>query len=75
MITREQLEESRRREYKVYGYKKAFCDLNDCCEHCDGIIRCLCVVIRRIENIQSKRILKICKPSVAAQAGEGERDG
>lgn len=74
MITREELEESRYRGCRVYGYKKAFCDLNDCCEHCDGIVRSLCVVRRWIEGIQTKRILKICKPSETAQAGKGETE-
>lgn len=66
MITREELEESRRRGCRVYGYKKAFCDQHSCCEHCDSIVRCLCSVIRLIEDIQTKRILKICKPDEAA---------
>ena len=39
MITREQLEESRKRGIRIYGYKKAFCDLNDCCEVCDKKVR------------------------------------
>ena len=71
MITREQLEESRRRGNRVYGYKKAFCDLNNCCEYCDGVVKFFCVVIRKIEDIQIKRILKICKPPEATQAGKG----
>ena len=73
MITKEELEESRRRGFRVYGYKEVFCDLNNCCEHCDSIVRCLCVVIRWIEGIQTKRILKICKPSEGAQAGKGAK--
>ena len=61
MITKKQLEESRHQGYNYYGYKKAYCDLNDCCEHCDSVIRFWCRVIRKIEDVQIKRILKICK--------------
>ena len=61
-ITRSQLEESRRRGYRVYGYKKAFCDLHSCCEKCDKRIRLLCKLICWIEDIQEKIILRICLP-------------
>ena len=63
-ITRSQLEESRRRGYRVYGYKKAFCDLHSCCE---DRIRLLCKLIRWVEDIQTKIILRTCPP-------EGEED-
>lgn len=61
-ITRKQLEENRRRGYRVYGYKKAFCDLHSCCLECDRRIRLLCRLICKIENIQKKIILRICQP-------------
>lgn len=62
MFTREQLEESRHRGNNVYGYKKAFCDLHDCCESCDRRVRFICKVIAKFEDLQINRILKICKP-------------
>ena len=59
--TREELEAGRHIGYCTYGYKKSFCELNDCCENCDKVIRFWCKVIVWIEKIQIKRILKICK--------------
>lgn len=61
MITRKQLEENRHQGFRIYGYKKSFCDLNDCCERCDRVVSFWCRVIRWIEDIQIKRIKKICK--------------
>ena len=61
MITRKQLEEGRHIGFRTYGYKKSFCELNDCCERCDRVVNFWCRVIVRIEKIQTKRILKICK--------------
>ena len=61
MISREQLEEGRHRGYKTYGYFWSFCELNPCCEDCDKIIRFGCTVKRKIEELQERRILKICK--------------
>ena len=63
MITREQLEESRKRGIRIYGYKKAVCDLNDCCEVCDKKVRFICKIICFLEELQIKRILKICCPT------------
>lgn len=60
-MTRKELEESRHRGINIYGYKKAFCLGQSCCENCDKNIRFWCKVIRKIEEIQKKRILKICK--------------
>ena len=60
-MTREELEEGRVQGYRTYGYKKAYCDLTPSCESCDRIIRNLCRIIRFIEDIQTKRILKLCK--------------
>lgn len=62
VITRKQLEESRRRNGKIYGYKKAFCDLNDCCEVCDKKVRFICKIICFLEDLQVNRIFKICQP-------------
>lgn len=59
-ITRKQLNDARHRKYEVIGYKEAFCFLNDCCEHCDKVIRFGCGVIKAIGRLQTKRILKIC---------------
>ena len=59
-ITRQQLEDLRHQGYNVYGYKKAFCDGNGCCDGCDNIVRFGCRIISKIEDYQTKRILKIC---------------
>ena len=62
-MTREELEQGRHRynPHRVYGYFWSFCELNDCCEDCDKIVRFGCEVKRKIESLQEKRILKICK--------------
>ena len=60
-VTREQLEDGRHRNYSVYGYKKSYCDLIDSCEECDRVVCFWCRVIKQIEEIQKKRILRICK--------------
>lgn len=67
MITRQRLDELRRQGYKVYGYKKAFCDGHDCCEYCDKVVRFGCKIINKIEALQTKRILAIC-PKEAEEA-------
>jgi len=64
-ITRKELEQARREidehgTIRIYGYKHAFCSLNDCCENCDKHIRFWCKVMHKIEDIQTGRILKIC---------------
>ena len=61
MITREQLEDLRHQGYRLYGYKKAFCDGNSCCEKCDKVVRIGCRLISKIEDLQTKRILQICQ--------------
>ena len=68
-MTREELEEGRHRGYKIYGYFLSFCEQQRCCEDCDKRIRFGCKVKRKIEEIQTKRILKICK-SGANNGGE-----
>ena len=60
-MTRQRLEELRHQGYRVYGYKKAFCDGQDCCERCEKVIRMGCKVISIIENWQTKRILRMCQ--------------
>ena len=61
--TRKQLEEARYYfGFRTYGHFTAFCDLNRSCEECDSIIRFGCTVKRKIGELQTKRILRICKP-------------
>ena len=60
-VDRKTLEEYRHEGYRVYGYKHSYCKLQNSCEECDKKIRFLCIVIRKIEDVQTKRILKICK--------------
>ena len=59
--TREQLEEGRHYRYCTYGYFWSFCELNRSCEECDKTIRIGCIIKRKIEELQTKRILRICK--------------
>ena len=68
MITREQLEDARHEQYRIYGYKHAYCKLNDCCENCDKRVRFGCKLICKIEKLQTKRILEVCKAEVKADA-------
>ena len=63
MLTRQKLEDLRHQNHNIYGYKKAFCDGNSCCENCDKVIRFGCRIISTIEEWQTKRILKICTNS------------
>ena len=58
-IDRKTLEESRREGRRVQGYKDAYCQLQSCCEECDRKVRFWCKVIRKIEKLQVKIILKI----------------
>lgn len=60
--TKEQLEDGRYCGYSTYGYFWSFCELNRSCEECDKIIRFGCMVKHKIEELQTKRILHICKP-------------
>ena len=60
--TKEQLEEGRHYGSRTYGYFWSFCELNRSCEECDKTIRIGCVMKRKIEALQTKRILRICKP-------------
>lgn len=60
-ISRKELETGRRSGSNIYGYKKSYCGYQSCCEECDKRIRFWCKVIQKIEDIQTKRILKICQ--------------
>jgi len=60
--TREQLEQCRHIGFSVYDYFSTFCDLNCSCDDCDRLIRWGCKAKQKIERIQTKRILRICKP-------------
>ena len=62
LISREQLEAGRHRGYRTYGYFWSYCEQNRCCEDCDKIIRLGCTIKRKIETLQTRRILRICKP-------------
>ena len=62
--TRKQLEEARYFGFRTYGHFTAFCNLNRSCEECDRIIRFGCKVKNKIEDLQTKRILRICKPEL-----------
>ena len=59
---REQLEEARHVGFRTYGDFTALCDMNRSCEECDRIIRFGCKVKNKIEDLQIKRILRICNP-------------
>lgn len=59
--TRQQLEEGRHRGYRTYGYFWSFCEQNRCCEDCDRFVRFGCKLKRKIEDMQTKRILRVCK--------------
>lgn len=60
-VTRKTLEDGRHQGYCTYGYFKSYCDLNPSCECCDKRIAFWCKVKCKIEKIQTRRILKICK--------------
>ena len=59
--TRKQLEDARHQGCRIYGYFKAFCNLNRSCEECDPVVSFWCRVRRGIEDMQTRRIKKICK--------------
>lgn len=61
-MTRDELERGRYRGHRMYGYFWSFCEQNRCCEDCDKLVRIGCILKRKIEDAQTKRILKICKP-------------
>ena len=59
--TMEQLKEASHIGFHVYRDFTAFCNLTRTCEECDIIVRFGCMVKRKIEKLQTKRILFICK--------------
>lgn len=60
-ITRKELDKAKIQVNVVYGYFKAYCKLNDCCEYCNCWVRMLCKLKDKIEKLQTKIILYICK--------------
>lgn len=68
-ITRKELNEARFQATGVHGYFKAYCDLNDCCEHCNCLVRLLCKLKGKIEELQVKIILHICKEDANENMG------
>lgn len=58
-VTKQMLNDSRHQGYSVYGIKKGYCDLHDCCEICNSKVRFWCKVIARIEGLQTKIINKL----------------
>ncbi len=60
VFTMEEVNKSRHQGYSVYGIKKGYCDLQNCCEHCNKRVRFWCKVISVIEEHQAKIIKKIC---------------
>lgn len=71
-MTRDELEQGRHRGNRTYGYFWSFCEQNRCCEDCDKFVRIGCILKRKIEDVQTKRILKICKPEL--WKGEDDAD-
>ena len=60
-ITQKELSEARFQGNHVYSYFKAYCDLNECCEYCNCLVRLFCKLKGKIEVLQVKIILHICK--------------
>ena len=58
-VTKQMLHDSRHRKSGIYGIKKGYCDLHDCCEVCNPRVRFWCKVIREIEYRQERIINKI----------------
>lgn len=58
-VTRKMLYDGRYQGNSVYGIKKSYCDLHDCCEVCNSRVRFLCKIIQKIEDLQIKIIDKI----------------
>jgi hypothetical protein len=60
-ITKKMLNDGRYQGNSIYGVKKIYCDLHDCCEVCNPKIKLLCKVIQKIEDLQIKIIKRIVK--------------
>lgn len=58
-VTKQMLYDSRHHKNGIYGIKKGYCDLHDCCEVCNSKVRFWCKVISKIEDWQTKIINKI----------------
>ncbi len=58
-VTKQMVGESRRQGYRIYGVKKGYCDLHDCCDMCNVRVRFWCKIIKRIEDRQTKIIKRI----------------
>lgn len=58
-VTKQMLNDSRHQGYSVYGIKKGYCDLHDCCEICNPRVRFWCEVIKKIEDRQTKIIKRL----------------
>lgn len=72
-MTREELEWGRKETddkgvTRIYDYKHSYCKQTDCCERCDKQVRFWCKVIVKIERLQKRRILKICKSEVTNES-------
>lgn len=59
--TRKQLEEGRTLGCRTYDYFWSFCNFQRSCDDCNKIIRFGCKVKGKIEVLQEKMILRICK--------------
>ena len=58
-VTKQMLHDSRYYNNSVYGIKKGYCDLHNCCEVCNSKVRFWCRVIDKIEDLQAEIINKI----------------
>lgn len=60
-FTMQQVHDNRKQGYCVYGIKKGYCGLVNCCDYCNKRVRFWCKIIAKIEEHQTKIIKKICK--------------
>lgn len=60
-MNRQELEDARHIGHRTYGYKIAYCTHIPCCNDCDKVVALGCKIMRKIEDLQTKRILWICK--------------
>lgn len=58
-VTKEMIDESRRKGYCVHGIKKGYCDLHSSCDECNKKVRFWCRVITFIEDLQTEIIKKL----------------
>lgn len=57
----DELFQARFEDYKVYGWFYAYCKLTSSCDVCDRFVRLGCKAKKRIENMQTKRILRVVR--------------